>query len=344
MSFRFFRRIKIAPGVSVNLSKSGASLSFGPRGAKVTVGPKGVRKTVGIPGTGLHYTEHTNYGKPQRRSRKPQPPTPTVRPEDRLNLGFFNRLVTPQGQEDFVDGMRAFACGNETAAYRHFCKADHLADAAFMAGILALKREELKKAEQFLLSAKRNQTHLGLYFVKYGIQASATLSITDEISAVLYPDVRSVLLALAEVHQRQGKLQDAAKNLKQLHQRDRNDVVVRLSLAELLLDDFGGTRNCKTVIALAESIENESELHTALLFCKAKALRSLGSLTAAKNTLTATLLRKKNRSDELLRSIRYERILVYEELGEQKQMRKELEKLYAEAPNFEDVAIRLRLG
>ncbi len=36
MSFRFFRRMKIAPGISLNLSRSGPSLSLGPRGAKLT--------------------------------------------------------------------------------------------------------------------------------------------------------------------------------------------------------------------------------------------------------------------------------------------------------------------
>ncbi len=56
MSFRFWRRVKIAPGVTLNLSKSGGSLSFGPRGAKFTVGPRGKRATVGIPGTGIFYT------------------------------------------------------------------------------------------------------------------------------------------------------------------------------------------------------------------------------------------------------------------------------------------------
>ncbi|NMX24505.1 DUF4236 domain-containing protein, partial [Dissulfurirhabdus thermomarina] len=56
MSFRFWRRIRIAPGVTLNLSKSGGSLSFGPRGAKFTIGPRGKRATVGIPGTGLFYT------------------------------------------------------------------------------------------------------------------------------------------------------------------------------------------------------------------------------------------------------------------------------------------------
>jgi Protein of unknown function (DUF4236) len=54
--FRFYRRKKIGPGLSLNMSKSGPSLSIGPRGAKVTIGRRGVRKTVGLPGTGLYYT------------------------------------------------------------------------------------------------------------------------------------------------------------------------------------------------------------------------------------------------------------------------------------------------
>ena len=75
MPLRFFRRIRIAPGVSVNLSKSGASFSVGPRGAKVTVGPKGIRRTVGIPGTGVYYTTSTPL-----RSRTPRAGLPTEGP------------------------------------------------------------------------------------------------------------------------------------------------------------------------------------------------------------------------------------------------------------------------
>ena len=55
MAFRLFRRIKIAPGITINLSKSGLSASAGVRGARVTRGPRGVRRTVGIPGTGVSY-------------------------------------------------------------------------------------------------------------------------------------------------------------------------------------------------------------------------------------------------------------------------------------------------
>ena len=56
MGWRFYRRFKVAPGVTVNVSKSGPSVSFGTRGARFTIGRKGARETVGIPGTGVSYT------------------------------------------------------------------------------------------------------------------------------------------------------------------------------------------------------------------------------------------------------------------------------------------------
>jgi hypothetical protein len=57
MAFRFFRRIKIAPGLSLNVSKSGFSASIGPRGAKLTVGRRGISRSLGIPGTGLSWRD-----------------------------------------------------------------------------------------------------------------------------------------------------------------------------------------------------------------------------------------------------------------------------------------------
>lgn len=62
MGFRFQKRIKIFPGITLNISKSGVSVSGGVRGARVTVGKKGVRRTFGIPGTGVSHTSHTPWG------------------------------------------------------------------------------------------------------------------------------------------------------------------------------------------------------------------------------------------------------------------------------------------
>ena len=63
MSARFFKRIRIIPGVTLNISKRGLSVSLGPRGAKITANKSGIRKTVGIPGTGLSSTSFKKYKK-----------------------------------------------------------------------------------------------------------------------------------------------------------------------------------------------------------------------------------------------------------------------------------------
>jgi len=64
MGFRFRRSIRIAPGVRLNLSKSGVSTSIGGRGATINIGPKGTRHTVGLPGTGLSYSTLAPPGQP----------------------------------------------------------------------------------------------------------------------------------------------------------------------------------------------------------------------------------------------------------------------------------------
>lgn len=60
VGFRFQRRITLAPGIRLNLSKRGLGLSVGPRGASLSVGPRGVHGHAGIPGTGLAYRQKLN--------------------------------------------------------------------------------------------------------------------------------------------------------------------------------------------------------------------------------------------------------------------------------------------
>jgi hypothetical protein len=53
MAVRFNKRIKIAPGIKLNLSRSGVSTTIGGKGASVNIGKKGTHLNAGIPGTGL---------------------------------------------------------------------------------------------------------------------------------------------------------------------------------------------------------------------------------------------------------------------------------------------------
>jgi hypothetical protein len=68
MGFRFRKSVKIAPGVKINLSKSGCSLSLGGRGATVNISSRGVRSTYSIPGTGISYVTQTSSGRNTRSS------------------------------------------------------------------------------------------------------------------------------------------------------------------------------------------------------------------------------------------------------------------------------------
>ncbi len=54
MGWRFKKRIKIFPGLYINISKSGISANVGVKGANVTFGPDGTYVNTGISGTGLY--------------------------------------------------------------------------------------------------------------------------------------------------------------------------------------------------------------------------------------------------------------------------------------------------
>lgn len=66
MGLRFRKSIKIAPGIKVNLSKSGTSLSIGGRGSTVNISSRGVRTTYSIPGTGISYVTQTSSSRKTR--------------------------------------------------------------------------------------------------------------------------------------------------------------------------------------------------------------------------------------------------------------------------------------
>lgn len=74
MGLRFRQRIKVFPGVYVNVSLGGLSVSMGGPGATVNIGKNlRVRGTVGLPGTGLSYqgTIHPGTGNAKRSTRNP---------------------------------------------------------------------------------------------------------------------------------------------------------------------------------------------------------------------------------------------------------------------------------
>lgn len=346
MGLRFFRRVRLGKGLTLNLSKTGASLSMGPRGAKFTMGTSGRRVTAGLPGTGLFYTTKLDSGKSRGSTGGTSGQhAAAVRSKDRLNPGFFKRLFISAEEQDLIDGLRELAEGNETTAMHHLRKATQFTDAAFISGFIAFKERKFSQSERLLEHAVKHGEELGGTLQRYNMQVFMSMSLTPELDVHVDADRRSALLGLAEVRQLMGKLDAARDALEELHHLQPDDIVVRLSLAEILLDHTDADQSTyQHVVKLGENVTNQSPYHAALLLYKGQALQKLNLHIAARDTFTKALRRRKDRSAELLNALRYARSLTYVELGKKSRARQEWEKLYASAPDYADVAQRLGLN
>lgn len=127
MGIRFRKRIKLAPGLHLNLSGSGLSMSVGQRGASMTFGGRGgTYMNAGIPGTGLYARERVGAtnASPQSRSRSDGGGTVqmsvTISVEDDGTVVFRDKDGTPlderlvkqvkEQQKDAIRGLMETGC------------------------------------------------------------------------------------------------------------------------------------------------------------------------------------------------------------------------------------------
>ena len=381
MSFRFYRRVNVAPGLSVNLSKGGASLSMGPRGAKVTVGRRGAHGSVGIPGTGVYYTKRMSSSRPRGRRPRAVAPEPERRP---LTLGFFERLTAGPDKLALVEGLKALATGDEPGALDHFRNATGIADGAFLAGCLAAKRGHGKEAEDCIEKAMEKVGRLGSECRRFGVHAAVSYPVTPEFSVEFSIDRVGLALLGAEVYQQDGRLDEALSCVAMALAHAGDNLVVQLSVTELLLEIAGrGDRRCRKaggfmrsvagrhpdlpadssaqfralaadlelgakkaysrVVNLTQEARNASPVHACLLLYRARALRGLRLSKLAQRTLTRALRRKREVPRDLLQALHYERALAYAENRQRMRSRTELETVYSLDPGYRDVASRLGL-
>nr|WP_314872213.1 DUF4236 domain-containing protein [uncultured Pseudomonas sp.] len=73
MALRFRKSFKIAPGVRINLSKSGLSTSVGGKGVTANLSKRGTRVTGGIPGSGLSASKLYNSARKETLQAAPTP-------------------------------------------------------------------------------------------------------------------------------------------------------------------------------------------------------------------------------------------------------------------------------
>lgn len=339
MSFRFWKRKKIAPGVTLNLSRSGASVSLGPRGAKLTVGSRGVTATAGIPGSGLFYSKKVATGG-RRSSASKQDAVPgqelaggaidslhhdargdfAISPGAELEIGFFQRFTVPEGEKAFVEGCRSWLTGDEGTALAEFERARSIPDAALVAGLLRLKEGHFDRARQLLQGALEGRSRLGQTFAKYKVSAHLALRLSEELWVMLPPGERVATLALIEAEQHSGELGTALERARELFRRAPTDALSAASYAELLLESSPGSpdseADLRALLRDTAWAENETIEGTAVLLFRGVAAHRLGLHKAAREALTAGLRRKKDRPVELLAALHAARRDVYRDLGD----------------------------
>ncbi len=199
---------KIAPGVRLNIGKTGLSLTFGPKGLKVTIGHGRIRKTVGIPGTGLWFSEVTPIGEvPKTRRPRSSAPSPGYRSQKRSKPA---PIVVPEPTVRPHDGdgdgvLEADDFPGREAGTGWTLPPRELLDAPTMAPTSSVEEQAVHERNQsiivttlagFDIPARVRRRHPGPGVTKYEVEPAAHIKISriealaDDLAMAL--EVRSI--------------------------------------------------------------------------------------------------------------------------------------------------------
>jgi hypothetical protein len=126
---------------------------------------------------------------------------------------------------------------------------------------------------------------LGRLFNAYRLVPQVLLPVTREVCALALADRRGVLLGLVECYQQLDQWASARECLRDLIAMERGDLISALSLCEMLLDveDASGD-GAREVCALTQDLQNDTEVHAALLLYRARGAAATGPCESRPHT------------------------------------------------------------
>lgn len=348
MGFRMYKSVRLGKGVRLNLSKSGVGMSVGGKNLRYSVHSSGRRSaSASLPGTGLSYRT-TRGGGERSGSASSRRSTSQATGQPQLPVVTFPKagLLAPKDEKAFVKGVTAYMQSNYQAALSSLQESKerdptgkHVGEEFFAAlSLIALQRYE--QASKLLEEVVASPVEIPDPMMrKYGIGGVTEVAITPAVLARLPINTLGAALLLAEVYQATDRSEQAIKMLESLG-AITPDPLFALSLADL----YGELERWDDVLRVSEGFSaNEDDATCQLLVFRARALREQNLNEAALQILKEALKSKK-RSADIINQARYQRALTYEALGRAAKSRQELEKIYAAAPRFADVASRLGMA
>jgi tetratricopeptide (TPR) repeat protein len=338
MGFRLQRSIKLGKFMRLNISKSGVGISAGVRGLRISSGPRGAFINLGIPGTGLSYRKKLSSGK-KRTARSGQKKdvaaAQSVRFPDLPSPSFF----APRHEKDLAKALDAYRAGQTDEALEYFLDAatKEVGAAIFAAAILAEKDLKNYRAIQLLEGIVQSDDEFPtLLMEKYLATTSINVAITPNVRASVPVDGLAVTLLLVELYQAHRRVREAIGLLEEIEELVGHPALT-LSLCEL----YASRELWAGIIDRAKNTESLDNITLEILIFYGLAMQKKGMPEAAVSIFTKALRRKKDRNPTLLNEAMYWRALSYHQLGKHSRANQELQKLYAEDPDFRDVAARL---
>jgi hypothetical protein len=258
VGFRMRKSIKIAPGVRLNVSKTGVGASAGIGSARYSVHSSG-RRTVsartGVPG--ITYQKSVGGG----RRRAPARPSPqAIAPPAPAKPGLF----APKGEKQLYKAIKQ---QNVQAIMRVGDEHPNFRLASYsLAGLMLLTTADQQATRLLSDAFETGRDPADDRFVSKYLYTRLELSIASGVTAELPVNRDAVGLALAELKQDAGDLKGAIDVVEQLEPT----AYAAVSLAEL----YALVGRYDDVIQLTEGIANEDDASALLLVYRGLASKS----------------------------------------------------------------------
>jgi tetratricopeptide (TPR) repeat protein len=313
------KSIKVAPGVRLNVSKTGVGGSVGGKYGRYSAhssGRKTVSASTGVPG--VYYQKGVGGGKSKSRAAPP-PAAKAQKP------GIF----APKGEKELYKAIKA----QDVQAIRRVGDEhpDFRLASYSLAGLMLL--EDAPQATDLLAAAfATGQDPATDKFVTKYLATRLELPIAEGIAAELPVSRDAVGLALAELRQEHGDLEGAIDVVEQLEPTTYSAV----SLAELYLR----AGRFDEVVELTEGMKNEDDASALLCVFRGAAFREQGFHDAAHEALKEAL-RSRSRAVSIRHLALSERAANYIAQGKTAMARKDLERILAEDSGYEGVREQL---
>jgi tetratricopeptide (TPR) repeat protein len=324
MGFRMRKSIKIAPGVRLNVSKTGVGGSVGGKHGRYSAHSSG-RRTVsagtGVPG--VYYQKSVGGVNPSRGPSRAAAPLPAAKP---TKPGMF----APKGEKELYKAIKS----QDVAAIRR-AGDEHVnfrLASYSLAGLMMLESDPAQAKSLLDVAFAFNQDPAADGFVRKYLATRLELSITDGITAGLPVNRDAVGLALAELRQDEGDLEGAIDVVEQLEPTTYTAV----SLAELYLR----VARFDDVVELTEGMANEDDASALLCVFRGSAFREQGFHDAAHEAFKEAL-RSRSRAAPIRHLALSERAANYLAQGKKSKARKDLERVLAEDSSYAGVREQL---